>query len=484
MRLFHWTMLSTCLCLLATCLAGPVTAQELAKADLSGLTAPGTPFVDGDRLVFLGDSITQFGDNAGGYVQLFRDAFAKAAHPGVTVINAGISGNIVPDLQARLQHDVLAKRPTIVMIYIGINDVWHFNGDLGAPKDHYVAGLHDIIGQLHKMGAIVILTTPSVIGEKNDGSNPLDASLDNFADTARALAKEMQVGFCDLRSAFKAYLKTHNPQNVDKGILTIDGVHLSTQGNILVAQEMTASLLATLKNAALMPVMSGGDFTESTYVAIGIRPGQQTKGMTIHYTVDGSVPTAKSPIYRHPFALTATTTVKASFFGKNNAASTVVSAQYTKLVPLVAENPAGLTNGLDYQYFEGYFPQLPDFTTLTPLASGTVNTVDLSARKVDTNFALKFTGYVEVATTGVYTFATASDDGSALYIGNVKVVDNDGMHGVQTAEGNIALQAGKHPITITYMQGGGGFALEVDFALQGSPLHPIPAGAFFHVAHL
>ena len=41
------------------------------------------------------------------------------------MINAGISGHKVPDLQGRLDRDVLSKEPTVVFIYIGINDVWH-----------------------------------------------------------------------------------------------------------------------------------------------------------------------------------------------------------------------------------------------------------------------------------------------------------------------------------------------------------------------
>jgi len=48
---------------------------------------------------------------------------------GVEVIGAGISGNKVPDLQRRLERDVLKKKPTVVFIYIGINDVWHGESD-------------------------------------------------------------------------------------------------------------------------------------------------------------------------------------------------------------------------------------------------------------------------------------------------------------------------------------------------------------------
>jgi lysophospholipase L1-like esterase len=85
----------------------------------------------GDRVVFLGDSITQGGNShAKGYVKLI-EAKLKRDHAdlGVEVIGAGISGNKVPDLQRRLDKDVLAKKPTVVVVYIGINDVWHGEKD-------------------------------------------------------------------------------------------------------------------------------------------------------------------------------------------------------------------------------------------------------------------------------------------------------------------------------------------------------------------
>ena len=80
----------------------------------------------GDRIVFLGDSITQAGAGPNGYVTMIRQELDKR-HPDlkIEVIGAGISGNKVPNLQSRVDKDVIAKKPTIVVIYIGINDIWH-----------------------------------------------------------------------------------------------------------------------------------------------------------------------------------------------------------------------------------------------------------------------------------------------------------------------------------------------------------------------
>jgi lysophospholipase L1-like esterase len=203
----------------------------------------------GDRIVFLGDSITQGGGGPKGYITLVKNALdEKCKDLGIEVVNAGISGNKVPDLQRRLDKDVLDKKPTIVFIYIGINDVWHWrknnDGQLvgGTPKDKYEAGLKEIIGRIKAAGARVILCTPSVIGEKTDGTNERDAMLDEYADISRKVAQETGVQLNDLRKAFLAYERDNNKENKRTGVLTGDGVHLNEAGNKFVAGQMLKAL--------------------------------------------------------------------------------------------------------------------------------------------------------------------------------------------------------------------------------------------------
>jgi len=199
----------------------------------------------GARIVFLGDSITQLGVKPNGYVTLIQDSLHKE-HEGmnIEVIGAGVSGNKVPDLQKRLQRDVLDKHPTVVVIYIGINDVWHWvTPNLkGTTKEDFESGLKDIIASIQKAGARVILCTPSVIGEKNDGTNPQDAMLGEYSDISRRVAKETGSTLCDLHKAFEDYLKSHNPSNEEKGILTVDRVHLNDEGNRFVAEQILNTL--------------------------------------------------------------------------------------------------------------------------------------------------------------------------------------------------------------------------------------------------
>lgn len=201
------------------------------------------PLKTGERIVFLGDSITQAGVGPRGYVTLIKTALAeKHKDLGIEVIGAGISGNKVPDLQKRLDRDVLARKPTLVVIYIGINDVWHseMKPPRGTPKDQFEAGLKEIIGKIKDAGARVVLCTPTVIGEKK--SNKLDAQLDEYAEVSRAVARETGAVLCDLRKAFREHLAKSNPGDKEKGVLTGDRVHLNDAGNTLVAETILKTI--------------------------------------------------------------------------------------------------------------------------------------------------------------------------------------------------------------------------------------------------
>jgi len=231
---------------MACLFAGLLVSIGLAAFAAEGVAVK--PLVKGDNIVFLGDSITQGGGGPNGYITVFTKAI-QAAHPdfGLTTVNAGISGHKVPNLQARLDKDVIAKKPTIVFIYIGINDVWHGERGQGTPKDKYEAGLKDLIARVNAAGARVILCTPTVIGEKAAGTNKLDAQLDEYSEISRKVAADTKTQLCDLRKAFLDRLKANNPNDQEKDILTRDRVHLNAAGNKLVAQTMLKALGEELK---------------------------------------------------------------------------------------------------------------------------------------------------------------------------------------------------------------------------------------------
>ena len=90
------------------------------------------------------------------------------------------------------------------------------------------------------------------------------------------------------------------------------------------------------------------------------------------------------------------------------------------------------------------------------------------------NFAAEYTGVFNAQTAGTYTFDTASDDGSMLFIDGNVVVNNNNFQGVTTVTANVNLTAGEHNIVIAYYQGGGGYGLYADVQVPGGSLQRIP----------
>ncbi|NET72034.1 MAG: SGNH/GDSL hydrolase family protein, partial [Sphaerospermopsis sp. SIO1G2] len=196
---------------------------------------------------------TKAGVKPEGYVTLVANALKKEyPERSIEVIGSGINGNKVPDLQARLERDVISKNPTHVVIYIGINDVWHFfafNNVTGTESEIFEQGLRDLIKQIQEAGAKVVLCTPSVIGESPDSQRRVNQLLKEYAQISRNVAKTSGVHLCDLRVAFEEYLRKNNPNKAFQGFLTYDGVHLNDQGNRFVADFMLKNLTPLLNQA-------------------------------------------------------------------------------------------------------------------------------------------------------------------------------------------------------------------------------------------
>lgn len=205
------------------------------------------PFRKCTRVVFFGDSITEAGVQPGGYISCMRDALeSKGESKKFQLLGAGISGNKVYDLYFRMEDDVLAKKPQVVFMYVGVNDVWHRQMfGTGTDPDRFRKFYSAMIRKFQSKGIRVIVCTPLCIGEKHSGENALDTELDRFSGIIREVAAELKAPVCDLREAFASYSSEHNPDDLDKNILTTDGVHLNDKGNHLVADMMMEKLLKT-----------------------------------------------------------------------------------------------------------------------------------------------------------------------------------------------------------------------------------------------
>jgi len=196
------------------------------------------------RIIFFGDSITQAGVMKGGYIDRIQQAANKnSSQDKYELIGAGIGGNKVYDLYLRMDDDVLAKKPDVVVIYVGINDVWHKTShgtgtDIDKFEKFYIA----IIKKLQVQKVKVAVCTPAVIGEKKDNANSQDKDLNAYSDVIRKLAPLYNCALIDLRKAFTTYETQNNADDKESGLLTIDRVHLTASGNQLVADEMMRAL--------------------------------------------------------------------------------------------------------------------------------------------------------------------------------------------------------------------------------------------------
>ncbi len=200
---------------------------------------------DKQKILFFGDSITQAGVNPGGYITRMTEMIRqKGLADKYELVGKGIGGNKVYDLYLRMDEDVLAQSPQVVVIWVGVNDVWHKRSfGTGTDPDKFEKFYTAIIKKLQAKQIKVYLCTPAAIGEKTDFSNELDGDLNEYSNIIRKLAKANDCGLIDLRKSFLAYNLENNKENNASGILTTDRVHLNEKGNDLVATEMVKALI-------------------------------------------------------------------------------------------------------------------------------------------------------------------------------------------------------------------------------------------------
>jgi isoamyl acetate esterase len=195
------------------------------------------------RVIFFGDSITELGvkpEKYRGYILQLEDMLKQEKKADqYELIGSGISANKVYDLYLRMEEDVLAKNPDVVVIYVGVNDVWHKTLlGTGTDADKFEKFYVAIIKKLQAKNIKVIVCTPAVVGEKTDMSNPLDGDLNRYSNIIRDIAKKNNLPVVDLRQQFQDYLKKNNPDNKEKEILTYDRVHMNEKGNQFLAGAM------------------------------------------------------------------------------------------------------------------------------------------------------------------------------------------------------------------------------------------------------
>lgn len=186
------------------------------------------PVKEGQKIAFLGDSITQGGVGPKGYVTLVISGLASAGVK-VTAIPAGISGHKSNNMLERLDRDVLSKKPDWMTLSCGVNDVWH--GANGVPLDKYKENITKIVDQCQAAGIKVMILTSTMIGEDQPNAN--NQKLVAYNEFLRTLAKQKKCLLADLNADMQAGIAQVKEK---KGyVFTGDGVHMNDAGNEMMA---------------------------------------------------------------------------------------------------------------------------------------------------------------------------------------------------------------------------------------------------------
>lgn len=190
-------------------------------------------------ILFQGDSITDCGRNRETGIDLGRGyPLILAAQLGhlypeklLRFHNRGKGGDRVPDLQARWQQDCLDLKPTIVSIYIGINDTWRrYDRNDPTSVDAFASGYHALLTQTKQsLDAKLVLVEPFVLPVPED-RKAWREDLDPKINAVRELANEFGALLVPLDGLF-----AQASMRAPAAYWAPDGVHPSPAGHALIA---------------------------------------------------------------------------------------------------------------------------------------------------------------------------------------------------------------------------------------------------------
>ncbi|WP_447641808.1 MULTISPECIES: family 20 glycosylhydrolase [Chitinophagaceae] len=194
----------------------------------------------------------------------------------------------------------------------------------------------------------------------------------------------------------------------------------------------------------------------------------------IHYTLDGNLPTTQSPTLPERLVINKNETVKIAAFTSSGHRGDIYTIHYKKVKYQSGIVPDTILHqGLKAQYYKGFFKSTNKIKSIAD-SSFTTSTVTVPSSINAPSFGLDYSGYIDIPTTGIYSFYLTCDDGGILKIGNELIVDNDGLHSAQEKSGQAALSKGLHPILLRFIEGGGGFTLKLQYSFNGSEPQDIP----------
>lgn len=216
-------------------LIGPPATQPT-----TGEAEKGLKLKAGDQIIAMGDSITQ----AGGYLRVMDAVFAQQ-YPDLKIpgiVNVGIGGQKAEDMVKRFEKDVVSKKPAVVTINVGINDVWH---RMDKPHDEevlkeYARNVERMVKMAQNAKIRVYLISPTIIEE--DPKAEGNVRLAKYIAAGKDIARRNKCEYVDLHALFLKAIEQNARKAKGKRFLTTDGVHMLPPGDTLMAAGILRAL--------------------------------------------------------------------------------------------------------------------------------------------------------------------------------------------------------------------------------------------------
>jgi alpha-L-fucosidase len=218
--------------------------------------------------------------------------------------------------------------------------------------------------------------------------------------------------------------------------------------------------------------------SEILVTPISVTIATKSPGLEVHFTTDGTNPTADSPVYVDPITVSQTLVIKAVSFFEGEAVSSVVTRRFERVEPWAAVEIASPAGGVRCEIYDGDFNVVADFTGKAP--DRTIIAADFAIDVAKEHVGRRFSGFIYVPDADVYEFALRSDDGSVLRVDHRTVIDNDKLHGPKQVSGFAPLSSGWHQFTLDWFNKTGGADLSLRMAPMGDTPAPIPANNLGH----
>jgi hexosaminidase len=217
-------------------------------------------------------------------------------------------------------------------------------------------------------------------------------------------------------------------------------------------------------------------FTDEATLAIK----KPMPNLILRYTTNGTLPVTTSPVLSKPLIIKQPVTIKLAAFTANGLRGEIYTLNYKKekfLEPVKASNT---NSGLQSKFYKKYLLNTKGMKTVQPDSQFVAVNAAVPAGITAPSFGLQYSGYIDIPETGIYSFYLLVDDGGVLSIGDKEVVNNDGQHAPLEKSGQIALKKGLHPFRLDFIEGGGGFTLQLKYSKgSGTPMS-IPDSFFKH----